>query len=305
MPRLRIDAPLGLREISSDVIEGLGRLGPFGAANPEAGVPRRRPSIWSSRRERLKDRHLSLLVQAGRPVVPRHRLARRRARGVSDRESLRPRAGVFARPGRIPRRDDDRADRRRRPRARGDPGMRWQRPARFVLAAIGIGARWRSSLFLLSSRRRPRRRRSSRPMRRPWPRAAPPTTVWFGKSERRARFSYKRGPGTRTRIGCSTSTATSSSRTARLTINAADAEIRGDTTNAAGPTRSSSTATCAFSTATTWSGPRGQRHLRHVTGIVTMPGAGRRSRKGRMSGQASAASTSGPQEKIQLEDQAP
>jgi hypothetical protein len=35
VPRLRIDAPLGLREISSEVIEGLNRIGPYGAANPK------------------------------------------------------------------------------------------------------------------------------------------------------------------------------------------------------------------------------------------------------------------------------
>ena len=40
VPRLRIDSPLGLREISGDVIEGLTRLGPFGAANPEARLSR-------------------------------------------------------------------------------------------------------------------------------------------------------------------------------------------------------------------------------------------------------------------------
>src|SRR4030095_1772914 len=35
VPRLRIDAPLGLREIDGDVLEGLARLGPFGAGNPK------------------------------------------------------------------------------------------------------------------------------------------------------------------------------------------------------------------------------------------------------------------------------
>ena len=35
VPRLRIDAPLGLREMSGEVIEGLARLGPFGLANPK------------------------------------------------------------------------------------------------------------------------------------------------------------------------------------------------------------------------------------------------------------------------------
>ena len=55
-------------------------------------------------------------VQAGRPGVPRHRLARRRARGLSHGQSLRARAGVFARAGRVSRREDDRADGRRRAR---------------------------------------------------------------------------------------------------------------------------------------------------------------------------------------------
>jgi single-stranded-DNA-specific exonuclease len=35
LPRLRIDAPLGLREISGAVVAGLSRMGPFGAGNPK------------------------------------------------------------------------------------------------------------------------------------------------------------------------------------------------------------------------------------------------------------------------------
>ena len=35
MPRLRIDAPLGLREITGEVVEALSRMGPFGPANPK------------------------------------------------------------------------------------------------------------------------------------------------------------------------------------------------------------------------------------------------------------------------------
>jgi single-stranded-DNA-specific exonuclease len=66
VPRLRIDAPLGLREISGDVVRALGRLGPFGAANPKP-VFRASPVDLIAPPRKLKDRHLSLLVkQAGR-----------------------------------------------------------------------------------------------------------------------------------------------------------------------------------------------------------------------------------------------
>jgi single-stranded-DNA-specific exonuclease len=66
VPRLRIDAPLGLREISGAVIEGLSRLGPFGAANPKP-VFRAAPVDLVSPPRRLKDRHLALLLrQSGR-----------------------------------------------------------------------------------------------------------------------------------------------------------------------------------------------------------------------------------------------
>jgi single-stranded-DNA-specific exonuclease len=66
VPRLRIDAPLGLREISGDVIEGLTRLGPFGAANPKP-VFRASPVELIQPARRLKERHLSLLLrQQGR-----------------------------------------------------------------------------------------------------------------------------------------------------------------------------------------------------------------------------------------------
>ena len=66
VPRLRIDAPLGLREISGEVIEGLRRLGPFGAANPKP-VFRAGPVELMEPPRVLKDRHLQLLVrQQGR-----------------------------------------------------------------------------------------------------------------------------------------------------------------------------------------------------------------------------------------------
>ena len=66
VPRLRIDAPLGLREISGDIIEGLRRLGPFGAANPKP-VFRASPVALVEPPRVLKERHLSLrLRQDGR-----------------------------------------------------------------------------------------------------------------------------------------------------------------------------------------------------------------------------------------------
>lgn len=66
IPRLRIDAELGLREISSDVVRGLARLGPFGSANPKP-VFRASPVDLIAAPRKLKDRHLALMVkQAGR-----------------------------------------------------------------------------------------------------------------------------------------------------------------------------------------------------------------------------------------------
>jgi single-stranded-DNA-specific exonuclease len=59
VPRLRIDSPLGLRDISSDVIAGLARLGPFGAANPKP-IFRASPVDLIEAPRRLKDRHLAL-----------------------------------------------------------------------------------------------------------------------------------------------------------------------------------------------------------------------------------------------------
>lgn len=66
IPRLRIDAALDLRDISGDVIAGLTRLGPFGAANPKP-VFRASPVDLIAPPRKLKDRHLALMVkQAGR-----------------------------------------------------------------------------------------------------------------------------------------------------------------------------------------------------------------------------------------------
>ncbi|ODS59432.1 MAG: single-stranded-DNA-specific exonuclease RecJ [Acidobacteria bacterium SCN 69-37] len=66
IPRLRIDAALGLREISGDVVRGLARLGPFGAANPKP-IFRAAPVDLVASPRKLKDRHLALMVkQTGR-----------------------------------------------------------------------------------------------------------------------------------------------------------------------------------------------------------------------------------------------
>jgi single-stranded-DNA-specific exonuclease len=66
VPRLRIDAPLGLHDISGSVIRGLMRLGPFGASNPKP-VFRASPVDLIAPPRTLKERHLSLMVkQAGR-----------------------------------------------------------------------------------------------------------------------------------------------------------------------------------------------------------------------------------------------
>ena len=66
VPRLRIDAQLGLREISGEVIAGLVQLGPFGAANPKP-VFRASPVELIQPARRLKERHLSLMLrQQGR-----------------------------------------------------------------------------------------------------------------------------------------------------------------------------------------------------------------------------------------------
>ncbi len=80
VPRLRIDSPLGLREISGEVIEGLGRLGPFGAANPQP-VFRASPVDLMELPRRIKERHLGLLFkQDGRAF-------RAMAWRAADRES--------------------------------------------------------------------------------------------------------------------------------------------------------------------------------------------------------------------------
>lgn len=67
-PRLRIDAPLGLKEITPAVVEGLMRMGPFGAANAKP-VFRASPIELLDRPKVLKERHLALMVrQDGRAL---------------------------------------------------------------------------------------------------------------------------------------------------------------------------------------------------------------------------------------------
>ena len=89
MPRLRIDAPLGLREISGEVIEGLRQLGPFGAANPKP-VFRAGPVELMEPPRVLKDRHLQLLVrQQGRAFrAIAWRAADREAYLTANRQAL-------------------------------------------------------------------------------------------------------------------------------------------------------------------------------------------------------------------------
>lgn len=62
LPRLRIDAPLGLRDISGAVVEGLLRMGPFGAGNPKP-VFRASPVELIERPRILKERHLALMLR--------------------------------------------------------------------------------------------------------------------------------------------------------------------------------------------------------------------------------------------------
>ena len=64
IPRLRIDAPLGLGDISGEVVQALGRLGPFGAANPKP-VFRASPVDLAALPRRMKERHLSLVFRQG------------------------------------------------------------------------------------------------------------------------------------------------------------------------------------------------------------------------------------------------
>lgn len=62
VPRLRIDAPLGLREITGEVVEGLHRMGPFGMANPKP-LFRASPVDLMQAPRVMKERHLSLMFR--------------------------------------------------------------------------------------------------------------------------------------------------------------------------------------------------------------------------------------------------
>jgi single-stranded-DNA-specific exonuclease len=61
-PRLRIDAPLGFRQITPRLYEGLAQLAPFGLGNPK-------PTFWTPAARladgprRMKDRHLSMSLR--------------------------------------------------------------------------------------------------------------------------------------------------------------------------------------------------------------------------------------------------
>jgi single-stranded-DNA-specific exonuclease len=86
-PRLRIDAPLTLRGITPDVIDGLAALAPFGVANP-------RPVFQAGRVEvvhgptPLKERHLSMtLKQDGRIFRAIAWRAAERAAFIADRRA--------------------------------------------------------------------------------------------------------------------------------------------------------------------------------------------------------------------------
>jgi single-stranded-DNA-specific exonuclease len=68
IPRLTIHCPMGLREISPAVLDGLARLGPFGAANPKP-IFRAGPVALMGSPRTIKERHLKLLFkQDGRTL---------------------------------------------------------------------------------------------------------------------------------------------------------------------------------------------------------------------------------------------
>ncbi len=66
MPRLRIDGPLPLRAITSDVVTGVAALEPFGPANPRP-IFHASPVDLADGPRTVKDRHLSMTFrQQGR-----------------------------------------------------------------------------------------------------------------------------------------------------------------------------------------------------------------------------------------------
>lgn len=62
MPRLRIDAPLRLAEITPQLVDGLDALAPFGAANPKPVFDADAVEVMGEPR-RIKERHLKLRVR--------------------------------------------------------------------------------------------------------------------------------------------------------------------------------------------------------------------------------------------------
>ncbi len=97
VPRLRIDAPLGLGDISGDVVQALGRLGPVRRGQSRSRCSGRRPSILAAAPRRLKERHLSLVFRQGNRSFRAIAWRAARARGLPDGQPVRPRAGVLAR----------------------------------------------------------------------------------------------------------------------------------------------------------------------------------------------------------------
>jgi single-stranded-DNA-specific exonuclease len=69
IPRLTIHSALGLREISTAVMEGLERLGPFGPANPKP-VFRAAPVALMATPRTVKERHLKLLFRQDGRTMP-------------------------------------------------------------------------------------------------------------------------------------------------------------------------------------------------------------------------------------------
>ncbi len=69
IPRLTIHSALALREISTAVLEGLERLGPFGPANPKP-VFRAAPVALMATPRTVKDRHLKLLFRQDGRTMP-------------------------------------------------------------------------------------------------------------------------------------------------------------------------------------------------------------------------------------------
>ncbi len=112
-PRLRIDGALNLRHITQDLVSGLDALAPFGLANPRPGVPRDAGGN-RGRPAPVEGQAPEDDLPPGRPQLPRHRLARRRARGVPDRKPRRRQPGLLARAEPVPGRDLSGAVRRRR-----------------------------------------------------------------------------------------------------------------------------------------------------------------------------------------------